>query len=185
MWVPGPDVVTVAWTAITRRPGDARATDRHIPSRCGAALMSGRKNAAPARSTRTGSGCSIDPSRKTRPNSGRSSLGSKHTGCEVAYLPGLAMREAAQLLPGDAKTDARDAFVIAMTALRMPGMLRLGDRDCEILASLKVLAGYDDDPARESTRSINRLRSLLLQIHPRWSVWSLVPGSPIRSRSTC
>lgn len=90
----------------------------------------------------------------------------KDVGCEVAYLPGLAMRKAAQLMPGDAKTDARDAFVIATTALRMPGTLRAVDRDSEVLASLKVLAGYDDDLARESTRSINRLRSLLLQIHP-------------------
>lgn len=90
----------------------------------------------------------------------------RDAGCEVAYLPGLAMRKAAQLLPGDAKTDARDAFVIATTALRMPGTLRAVDRDSEVLASLKVLAGYDDDLARESTRSINRLRSLLLQIHP-------------------
>ena len=36
------------------------------------------------------------------------------------------------------------------------------DKDSEVLASLKVLAGYDDDLARESTRSINPLRSLLL-----------------------
>lgn len=90
----------------------------------------------------------------------------RDVGCEVAYLPGLAMRKAAQLLPGDAKTDARDAFVIATTALKMPDTLRTVDRDSEVLASLKVLAGYDDDLARESTRSINRLRSLLLQIHP-------------------
>lgn len=90
----------------------------------------------------------------------------RDAGCEVAYLPGLAMRKAAQLMPGDAKTDARDAFVIATTALRMPATLRAVDRDSEVLASLKVLAGYDDDLARESTRSINRLRSLLLQIHP-------------------
>lgn len=90
----------------------------------------------------------------------------RDAGCEVAYLPGLAMRKAAQLLPGDAKTDARDAFVIATTALKMPDTLRAVDRDSEVLASLKVLAGYDDDLARESTRSINRLRSVLLQIHP-------------------
>lgn len=90
----------------------------------------------------------------------------RDTGCEVAYLPGLAMRKAAQLLPGDAKTDARDAYVIATTALKMPDTLRAVDRDSEVLASLKVLSGFDDDLARESTRSINRLRSLLLQIHP-------------------
>lgn len=90
----------------------------------------------------------------------------RDTGCEVAYLPGLAMRKAAQLLPGDSKTDAKNAFVIATTALKMPTTLRAVDRDSKVLASLKVLAGYDDDLARESTRSINRLRSLLLQIHP-------------------
>ena len=87
-------------------------------------------------------------------------------GCRVGYLPGLAMRKAAQLMPGDAKTDARDAFVIATCALRMPDTLRAVDRDSEVLASLKVLSGYDDDLARECTRSINRLRSLLVQIHP-------------------
>lgn len=90
----------------------------------------------------------------------------RDAGCEVAYLPGLAMRKAAPLLPGDAKTDARDAYVIATTALKMPDTLRAVDRDSEVLASLKVLSGFDDDLARESTRSINRLRSLLLQIHP-------------------
>jgi len=87
-------------------------------------------------------------------------------GCQVAYLPGSAMHKAAQLLPGDAKTDARDAFVIATTALRMPDTLRAVDRDSEVLANLKVLAGFDDDLAQQATRSINRLRSLLLQIHP-------------------
>ena len=90
----------------------------------------------------------------------------KDCGCRVGYLPGLAMRKAAQLMPGDAKTDARDAFVIATCALKMPDTLRAVMRDSEVLASLKVLSGYDDDLARECTRSINRLRSLLVQIHP-------------------
>lgn len=109
----------------------------------------------------------------------------KDAGCQVAYLPGLAMREAAQLLPGDAKTDATDASVITTTALRTPGTLRAVDRASEILASLKVLTGYNDDLARESIRSINRL-SLAVAVDPlRVGVCSLVPGSPIRSRSTC
>jgi hypothetical protein len=33
----------------------------------------------------------------------------------VAYVPGLVMRRAADLYPGEAKTDKRDAFVIAGT----------------------------------------------------------------------
>lgn len=34
----------------------------------------------------------------------------------MAYLPGLAMRRIADLYPGRAKTDARDAFIIAAFA---------------------------------------------------------------------
>ena len=87
-------------------------------------------------------------------------------GVAVGYLPGSAMRKAAQLLPGDAKTDARDAYVIAFTALHMPDTLRDAGSDDETMARLKVLAGFDDDMAFECNRQINRLRSLLLQIHP-------------------
>ncbi|GGT77485.1 hypothetical protein GCM10010207_87330 [Streptomyces atratus] len=39
----------------------------------------------------------------------------RDAGCKVAYLPGLAMRRIADLYPGEAKTDARDAAVIAHT----------------------------------------------------------------------
>lgn len=87
-------------------------------------------------------------------------------GVAVAYLPGGAMRKAVQLLPGDAKTDERDAYVIAFTALHMPSTLRDCGSDDETLAGLKVLSGYDEDLAWETTRHVNRLRSLLLQIHP-------------------
>jgi len=41
-------------------------------------------------------------------------------GLGVAYLPGLAMRRIADLHPGSAKTDARDAYVIADAARVMP-----------------------------------------------------------------
>lgn len=87
-------------------------------------------------------------------------------GVAVGYPPGSAMRKAAQLLPGGAKTDARDAYVIAFTALHMPDTLRDAGSDDETMARLKVLAGFDDDLAFECNRQINRLRSLLLQIHP-------------------
>ena len=40
-------------------------------------------------------------------------------GIDVAYLPGLAMRRIADLHPGNAKTDARDAYVIAEAARSM------------------------------------------------------------------
>ncbi|OAD97639.1 transposase [Arthrobacter sp. OY3WO11] len=72
-------------------------------------------------------------------------------GCTVAYLPGLAMRKAADLYPGKSKTDARDAFIIAETARAMPHMLRAVDRDSEVLAALKVLSGFDADLTHECT----------------------------------
>lgn len=87
-------------------------------------------------------------------------------GADVAYLPGLAMRKAADLYPGRSKTDAKDAFIIADTARTMPHTLRAVDRDSDVLSALKVLSGFDEDLARESTRAINRLRSLLVQIYP-------------------
>ncbi|MCW2718478.1 IS110 family transposase [Pseudonocardia sp.] len=87
-------------------------------------------------------------------------------GIEVAYLPGLAMRRIADLHPGQGKTDARDAHVIADAARTMPHTLRRVGTDDELLAELTVLAGYDDDLAAQSTRLTNRLRDALLHVHP-------------------
>jgi transposase len=87
-------------------------------------------------------------------------------GHEVAYLPGLAMRRIADLYPGTAKTDARDAYVIADAARTLPHALRRVDVGDEALAELDVLVGYDDDLAAEATRLSNRIRGLLTGIHP-------------------
>lgn len=87
-------------------------------------------------------------------------------GIQVAYLPGLAMRRAADLYPGNAKTDAKDAFIIADAARTMPHTLRRVDAGEETLAELKVLVGFDEDLAAEATRLSNRIRGLLTQIHP-------------------
>ena len=43
----------------------------------------------------------------------------QHLGIQVAYLPGLTMRRVADVHPGQAKTDARDAYIIE-TARTMP-----------------------------------------------------------------
>ncbi|WP_405434360.1 IS110 family transposase [Micromonospora sp. NBC_00617] len=87
-------------------------------------------------------------------------------GHQVAYLPGLAMRRIADLHPGSAKTDARDAYVIADAARTLPHTLRRVDVGDETLAELEVLVGFDDDLAGEATRVANRIRGLLTQIHP-------------------
>ncbi|MFD4253414.1 IS110 family transposase [Amycolatopsis thermoflava] len=87
-------------------------------------------------------------------------------GHQVAYLPGLAMRRIADLYPGRAKTDARDAFIIADAARSLPHTLRPVDVGDEALAELDVLVGFDDDLAGEATRIGNRIRGLLTGIHP-------------------
>ena len=87
-------------------------------------------------------------------------------GIEVAYLPGLAMRRIADLHPGNAKTDARDAYIIAEAGRSMPHALRRVGGDDDLIADLAVIVGFDDDLAGEVTRISNRIRGLLTQIHP-------------------
>ena len=87
-------------------------------------------------------------------------------GVDVAYLPGLAMRRIADLHPGNAKTDARDAYIIAEAARSMPHALRRVDTGDEALADLEVIVGYDDDLAGEVTAQANRIRGLLTQVNP-------------------
>lgn len=87
-------------------------------------------------------------------------------GVDLAYLPGLRMRRIADLYAGSAKTDARDAYVIADAARTLPGALVPIDSRNEVVEGLRILAGFDADLAVEENRLINRLRSLLLSIHP-------------------
>lgn len=90
----------------------------------------------------------------------------RDAGCRVAYLPGLAMRRIADLYPGEAKTDAKDAAVIADAARTMPHVLRSLELTDEITAELTVLVGFDQDLAAEANRTSNRIRGLLTQFHP-------------------
>jgi transposase len=87
-------------------------------------------------------------------------------GVLVAYLPGLAMRRIADLHAGEAKTDARDAYIIAEAARSMPHTLRsLKIADAQV-AELTMLCGFDEDLAAQITATSNRIRGLLTQIHP-------------------
>ena len=87
-------------------------------------------------------------------------------GVFVGYLPGLAMRRIADLHAGEAKTDARDAFIIAEAARGMPHTLRSLKLADSQLAELTVLCGFDDDLAGQITQTSNRIRGLLTQVHP-------------------
>lgn len=63
-------------------------------------------------------------------------------GLPVAHLPGLTMRRIADLYPGEAETDARDAFITADTARAMPHTLRAIDGEAEKIVELvaRILA---------------------------------------------
>lgn len=87
-------------------------------------------------------------------------------GVMVGYLPGLAMRRIADLHPGEAKTDARDAAIIAEAARTMPHTLRSIVLADEQAAQLSMLCGFDDDLAKQATATSNRIRGLLTQVHP-------------------
>jgi transposase len=87
-------------------------------------------------------------------------------GITVGYLPGLSMRRIADLYPGEAKTDARDAHIIADAGRTLPHALRRVGVEERTTVELAVLAGYDADLATEATRLTNRLHDALLHVHP-------------------
>jgi Transposase len=73
----------------------------------------------------------------------------RYMGIAVAYLPGLTMRRVAQLYPGEGKTDAPGAFIIADAARTLPHTLRRVGAEEETVTALGVLAGFDADLGQE------------------------------------
>ena len=90
----------------------------------------------------------------------------RRRGVPVAYVPGLVMRRASELYPGEAKTDRRDSFVLADTARTHARRLHWLAVSDETLEELRVLGGYDDDLAHDVNRTANRLRDMLLATSP-------------------
>jgi transposase len=84
----------------------------------------------------------------------------------VAYVTGLQMRRAADLYAGQAKTDPRDAWVLADYARRNADRLTMLDVGDQLLAELRILNGRDVDLAHDANRVSNRLRDALTSISP-------------------
>ena len=103
-------------------------------------------------------------------------------GITVGYLPGLSMRRIADLTPGSAKTDAKDAAVIAGAARTMPHTLRAVSTSDEDAAALSMLTGFDLDLARQVNQTEGRIRGQsFTQIHPALEAvggpgWSTTPS---------
>ena len=70
-------------------------------------------------------------------------------GITVGYLPGLSMRRIADLTPGSAKIDAKDAAVIAQVARTIPHTLRAITTSDEDAVALPILTVFDPDTARQ------------------------------------
>ena len=96
------------------------------------------------------------PSREKRGNAG----------ALVGYLPGLARRRIADLRPGEAKTVARDAAIIAETAHTIPHPHRSIHVADQQAPDPSMHRGIDADLAGQITQVSNRIRGLLTQIHP-------------------
>lgn len=87
-------------------------------------------------------------------------------GIAVGYLPGLTVHRMADAFPGEAKTDARDAFVIAETARVSAHLVRTLELPDATLAELRIVCGFDADLVQHRTAVSHRIRGLLTQLHP-------------------
>ena len=87
-------------------------------------------------------------------------------GLGVAHLPGLAASRAAGLFAGEAKTDERDAAVIARTALGVPDSLSGVPGRGEALEAARALSSQRDHVVACATRDKTRLRAVLLESCP-------------------
>jgi len=90
----------------------------------------------------------------------------RDVGVPVAYVSGLQMRRAADLYAGQAKTDPRDAWVLADYARRNVDRLTWLEVTDELVTELRVLNGRDVDLAHDATRIINRCRDALVAVSP-------------------
>ena len=77
------------------------------------------------------------------------------------------MRRAGDLYPGEAKTDRRDAYMLADTGRTRRNQVHWLDASSdELLARLRVLNGFDIDLAADQTKLTSRLRHALTSASP-------------------
>jgi transposase len=80
----------------------------------------------------------------------------------LLYIPGRSVHYASAGYRGDAKSDAKDAAIIADQARMRPDLQPLRPCD-EIIVELRILAARRADFVADRTRAINRLRAQLLE----------------------
>jgi transposase len=83
----------------------------------------------------------------------------------VVYVPGRVVNRMAGAFAGEAKTDPKDALVIAQTARMRQDLLTARPRQ-ELIAELAVLVGHRTDLMADWVRTVSRLRGLLTASFP-------------------
>lgn len=86
-------------------------------------------------------------------------------GQQVRYVPGRTVNRMAGAYRGEAKTDARDAYVIAET-LRHRHDLSEVEAPAQLVAELALLVAHRTDLVADRVRMINRLRDVLTGYFP-------------------
>ncbi|UOB12832.1 IS110 family transposase [Streptomyces sp. HP-A2021] len=86
-------------------------------------------------------------------------------GQKAVYVPGRTVNRMAGAYRGEAKTDARDAYVIAETARHRRDFAPL-DVPAQLAADLALLTAHRTDLITDRVRTVNRLRDVLTGMFP-------------------
>uniref|UniRef100_UPI0014164420 IS110 family transposase n=1 Tax=Streptomyces TaxID=1883 RepID=UPI0014164420 len=81
-------------------------------------------------------------------------------GQRAVYVPGRTVNRMSGAYRGEAKTDARDAYVIAETARQRRGFAVI-DVPAQLAADLALLTAHRSDLVADRVRLVNRLRDVL------------------------
>ncbi|MFD5065523.1 IS110 family transposase [Streptomyces sp. NPDC058394] len=86
-------------------------------------------------------------------------------GQQAVYVPGRTVNRMSGAYRGEAKTDARDAYVIAETARHRRDFAAI-DVPAQLAADLALLTAHRSDLIADRVRMINRLRDVLTGVFP-------------------
>lgn len=86
-------------------------------------------------------------------------------GQQAVYVPGRTVNRMAGAYRGEAKTDARDAYVMAETARHRRDFVTL-EVPAQLAADLALLTAHRTDLVTDRVRMVNRLRDVLTRMFP-------------------
>lgn len=101
---------------------------------------------------------------------------------QAVYVPGRTVNRMSGSYRGEAKTDARDAYVIADTA-RLRRDFTSIKVPAQLAADLALLTAHRTDLIADRVRMLNRLRDMLTGVFPAWNEPSTTPTT--KARSSC